>query len=497
MIRLLTKILFTAAFVVTANTACKKKPEEQNSLPAITHFLIEKEKNEWLAEDIMFEIKGDSILATAPNIYRKTLIPTFATTATNVTVGGEAQNSGTSANDFSEVVTYTVASSQGMQKNYFVKINWSRRDSVPHIYINTQGNVSITSKDTYVNATILIDGKEEYPDYSGTTQIRGRGNSTWSFPKKPYRLKLTTKSELFGLSAERDWVLLANYLDPTLLLNAVAMQIGKHLQIPYVNNIIPVNVTLNGNYIGAYNFTEQVEVEDNRVNVGDNGLLLELDTNYDEDYKFFSTSYSLPVMLKYPDLDNSNQLTPIAQQFNQMESLVADAAFPNNNYKDFIDIESVANFLLVNFLTDNQEPNHPKSTYIHKLPAGKFTMGPIWDFDWAYGYEGNYVHFANATTPYFWTTRNPVPAGTRFFMQFFKDPQFVTLLKQKWTTYKTTHFPALLKFVDETASYIESSKNADRLVWGTGNAVFMNDITRLKNWLNSRAAFLDTYLQNF
>ncbi len=496
MIRLSTTLICSIFFLTIINTGCKKKTEETNTIPTITHFVIEKEKNEFLSENIQFVVKGGSILATALNIYRKTLIPTFTTTASSVTVAGELQNSGTSAIDFTSIVTYTVTSSQGSQKNYFVKINWVKGGNLPHIYINTQDNTPITSKKSYVNATIAIDGKGEYADYNGTTQIRGRGNSTWSLPKKPYRLKLTTKAELFGLSAERDWVLLANYLDPTLMLNTVAMKIGQQLEIPYTNNMIPVDVTLNGNYVGSYNFTEQIEVEDNRVNVGKNGLLLELDTNFDEDYKFYSQNYSLPVMLKYPDLDNNDQLTPIAQQFNQLESLIADATFPNNNYKELIDVESVADFLIVQFLTDNQESNHPKSTYINKTATGKYRMGPLWDYDWAYGYESGMVHFQSATLPYFWGQHyRPNTAGTKFFKRFMDDPTFVTVIKQKWTNYKANHFANLISFIDTRAKELELSKASDRVVWGTGDPIFKNDVNRLKNWLAARVAYIDTYLQ--
>ena len=78
----------------------------------------------------------------------------------------------------------------------------------------------IDSKDNYINATITIEGNDWGEDYTGTTRIRGRGNSTWGMPKKPYRLKLDESTSILGLLPEKDWVLLANYIDPTLMLNS-------------------------------------------------------------------------------------------------------------------------------------------------------------------------------------------------------------------------------------------------------------------------------------
>lgn len=94
----------------------------------------------------------------------------------------------------------------------------------------------------------MIEANGWGDDYEGTTQIRGRGNSTWEMPKKPYRLKLDKKSVILGLGEERDWILLANYIDPTLMLNAVAFKIGQLLELPFTNHAIPVDLYLNGEY---------------------------------------------------------------------------------------------------------------------------------------------------------------------------------------------------------------------------------------------------------
>jgi hypothetical protein len=365
--------------------------------------------------------------------------------------------------------------------------------TLPHITIKTSGNAPIKSTQNYVSATISINGQKKYSDYSGTAQIRGRGNLTWSFPKKPYRFKLDTKDSLFGLAAEKDWVLLANYLDGLHILNAVAMKIGKLMNMPFTNNIIPVEVTLNGSYQGAYMLTEQIEVKKNRVNIGDNGLLLLMDINYDEPWKFKSAAFQLPMMVKHPELTSQTEVAPIQEQFNVLDSLVARSDFPNNNYLDYFDAEAMANYLIVYMLTANEEINHPKSTYIYKTKTGKFTMGPIWDFDWAYGYEKSLVYFSSFNKPMFWSSYS---VGEKFFSRFLLDPKIKTLVKKQWTGFKTNKFNELLTFVDEYSSLIEGARGRDYQIWRRGNFDFKGDVVTLKKWLQNRAGFMDTYIGN-
>ena len=175
-----------------------------------------------------------------------------------------------------------------------------------------------------------------------------------------------------------------------------------------------------------------------------------------------------------------------------MESLVARSDFPNNNYLDYLDTESVANYLLVYMLTDNEELNHPKSTYIHKTATGKWAMGPIWDFDWAYGFEGGQVYFVSANKSLFWSSA----VGTKFFSRFITDPRIKTLLKQKWADFKTNKFPEVLTFVDEHTKKIEGARNKDYEKWKRGNFNFKNDVANLKTWLQNRANYMTTFIGN-
>lgn len=364
---------------------------------------------------------------------------------------------------------------------------------LPQIMIDTEAGTPITSKTSYVTARISIDGGSNFANFSGKGQIRGRGNTTWLYPKKPYRIKLDSETSLLGLAAEKDWVLLANYLDGSHMLNAVAMKIGQLLEMPFTNHIIPVEVALNGKYQGCYMLTEQIEVKTNRVNIGKDGLLLLLDTNYDDEWKFRSSAFNLPVMIKNPELTNQSQVLPIKSQFEQLEALIARSDFPNNNYLDYFDADAMANYFIVYLLTCNEEINHPKSTYIYKSPTGKFTMGPIWDFDWAFSYEESRIHFKNPNRPLFW---NGSALGTKFFSRIISDPKIKERIKQKWMLFKENKFPELSIFVDEYSTKIAKARKKDYELWKRGNLDFSLEVTSLKQWLNNRSTYMNEYIKS-
>ncbi|HEY0892896.1 MAG TPA: CotH kinase family protein, partial [Cellvibrio sp.] len=105
-------------------------------------------------------------------------------------------------------------------------------DALPVLKITTDGGAPILSKETYVNGSFALTG-EGITAAEGALEIRGRGNSTWSWNKKPYRLKLANSTEMLGMPASKHWVLLANYADKTLMRNDVAFMLSRHLGMEY------------------------------------------------------------------------------------------------------------------------------------------------------------------------------------------------------------------------------------------------------------------------
>ena len=162
-----------------------------------------------------------------------------------------------------EVVVSDGASS-GIAKMYCSKL--------PVVYIDTEGGQAITSKEKYIDATIKLQGNAQYSDskvlYEGATEIRGRGNSTWAQPKKPYRLKLDKKTDAFGMGKSKHWVLLANYLDESLMRNTLAYNLSGSMGMEQMSTVW-VDVIMNGQYVGNYQFCENIRVDDTRVDIFD------------------------------------------------------------------------------------------------------------------------------------------------------------------------------------------------------------------------------------
>jgi len=311
---------------------------------------------------------------------------------------------------------------------------------------------------------------------------------------------LSSDESILGIPPGKKWVLLANYLDGTHLLNAVGMKIGKLLEMPYTNTIVPVEVSINNEYLGLFMLTEQVEVKTNRVDIGDDGILLNIDSSFDENWQFKSDFYKLPVTIKHPKTGDTDILINIKSQFETLEALVADDDFPNNQYLDYIDDVSIAKFLIVSMLTNNEQINYPRSTYIHKTSTGKFTMGPIWDFDWAFAYAFSHEHFSSFDRPLLWQNsieRRPYwpfssKPGTKFFSRLMSDPKIQTLMKEHWGDFKNNHLSELINYIDDYSDLIQGSKARDFALWRND----YKEASTLKLWIENRVLYMDDFISN-
>lgn len=374
-------------------------------------------------------------------------------------------------------------------------------------YIDLEPGDVIDSKDRYAKADVRIDGKGIFPDYEGTGGIRGRGNSTWQMPKKPYKLKLDSKESLMGLPAYKNWILLNSYLDGTLVLESIGYQMGHLLDIPFTNHVFPVELTLNGKYQGFYVFSEHKEVGEGRIDIGKDGWLLEMDVYYDEPLQFKSAKYNLPVMVKYPKHDKMSEsegqsvLAEIREDFEKLEALIYDSSFPDNDYLDYFDDRAFVDYMLVYMFTLNREINHPKSTYINKPAGGKYRMGIIWDFDWGYGYGGSESapHFSPESVEWPLLFNEKDFVGGTFFSRLMEDPHNQELFKERWNWFRTNKYQELLKYIDDWATRVESAYENDHKVWGQRSASgdFQEDYAKIKDWLNGRANYMDRYVSQF
>ena len=488
-------ILLISSFVLLS---CNKDDDDNyDPNKNITSFVFSAEINN-LKDDITGSINQNErtirieTLDWIENIEK--LKPTFVSQGT-VKIGNIEQVSSETENSFKQDVVYTITDQSGAALTYTVSLVSPQTSGLPVIIIDIEEDEEITEKkDEYNNANIkVIDENPEYC-FEKATGIRGRGNSTWGYPKKPWRLKFDKKTSMFGLGAEKSWVLLANYLDPTVLMNDIAFETGHRLGLEFTNHSIHVELFMNGTYRGNYQLTEQVQVNKNRVNIDeDEGFLLELDDYFDEEWKFYSDILKLPVMVKSPELTNEAGMGFIKKAVNDLENAMYANNFPNSGYRDLIDVESLINFMLVNDFVGNREIRHPKSLYMYrdKGAGSKIHLGPLWDFDWGFGYaEYGHIYFNNIEVLF--TPGKDEPAGYEFFSRFLDDPQFKAEYKARWNEIKTTQLSTLTQYIDNMSAKLEKSQYLNYKRWTNYQQLeFKDEINKMKNWIVQRINILD------
>lgn len=374
-------------------------------------------------------------------------------------------------------------------------IQYAFGTNVPTLRIDTEEFVEeITSKKDYLKATFNADCMGRYDDVRDVAvNIRGRGNSTWSYPKKPYRLKFDKKISLFGLPKAKSYALIANHIDNTQMRNAVAFRVAQLLDMPFTNHSIPVNVVFNGLYKGSYQLTEKIGINGGSVDIDETeGILWEIDTAYDEDFKFESPVYKMKVMVKDPDFfeleeDDStitaeNRFEIWKSDFVRMEKSVVEG-----NWFEEIDLDSMVDYILVYLFTGNREISWPKSTYLYKERIGeKYKMGPVWDFDWGF-------NFINPPDRFLLES---FYVGMNFFFDVVKTPQFKKAFESRWDYFKANIYPQVMAYIDYYAAMVRVSALQNGELWPLSRNIYTTEcfdasVEEMKEWIRKRMDYID------
>lgn len=386
--------------------------------------------------------------------------------------------------------------------------------------ITTENGVGIQDKENWINCHISIDGKGEYSNYSGMGRIKGRGNSSWLYyKKKPYKFKLDSKSKLLGMDKAKDWNLLSNYRDVTDMMNVFAFETARWMGMPFTNHTRFVEVFLNGDYVGVYQLTEKVELGSNRVAIDeDEGVLLSFDKDDGPELSpgatdnFWSEVYGLPMCVKEPEDLPQEQMDAIKADF-----AVLERAVKARNYEavsELMDIPSFIGILQLHEFLYNVEIDAPRSLYMYKDKGGKYTFGPVWDWDAAYDFDWNnwtenHTYFTNYRELIYGT--DPVKATganyqiNKFFRDMFGDATFVAQYKQAWQNVSPEIYS---RNWEEIQKYIaEMEKGAyvrDVVRWPLkypsrprSNYVVKDEIQKMSNWLQNRKNYLDGVIAGY
>ncbi|WP_277185536.1 CotH kinase family protein [Caballeronia sp. BR00000012568055] len=371
--------------------------------------------------------------------------------------------------------------------------------------VDTDGKTPIVVKSTYLGADLGLTGADGIEPFSSRMTIKGHGNSTWTQEKKPYRLKLESKASLLGMPQDRNWILLANYFDKTLLRNRAALELGQRFGMAWTPRAQPLELTLNGEYRGVYDLVESIRVSKNRVNIADSdettspkktGFIVEINARMDEAV-CWHTTHGLPMCIDTPDPASDAQAAYIKDYVQKAEdALFSDnATDPATGYEQYFDVPTLIDWFLVNEIFKNQDAKSFASIYLYKDAGDKLKFGPLWDFDLA---AGN-VNYSDAQYPEGWW----VADGVWISRMKQIDPTFEARVRARWNELKTSQIDTLPDFIESRAQALIANGAARRnftrwkemAVQTWPNAViagsYRGEVDYLKGWLVKRIAWMD------
>jgi len=173
----------------------------------ITKFEFLKSGNPKLTWDSYATIENGVIHGRLPwGVDMTNLVASFDHTGASVRSNNQAQISGETSNDFSTLQIYEVSTNDSQTGRYEVDMTYFT--GLPIIYLQTDNNDPIDSKESYFTGSISMEGGRYFDDMNSTgMKIRGRGNSTWGIhPKKPFQLKFSDKTSMLGMPEDKKWI---------------------------------------------------------------------------------------------------------------------------------------------------------------------------------------------------------------------------------------------------------------------------------------------------
>ena len=347
---------------------------------------------------------------------------------------------------------------------------------IPELHINTLQEAAIDSDETYTQGLIDLYTFGLYPDLQddfieALAGIRLRGNSTLDMDKKSYKIKFDAKREMFTNYAEKDWVLLANFADQSLIRTYLAHHLSQDLGMEFSPIAVFVDVYINGLYQGNYMLTDQVEATNDRVDIEEGssdlntGYLLEWDNRlYDDTIDHSDTNYffirGLPFVIKTPDWEDQEYSI---NQYYFIEDYMLTLYLTLENgedYSNLIDEASFIDWFIINELLKNVDAGF-SSIYFYKDRDQPLKMGPVWDFDLSLGNAGHLEE--NLRQPLGWYTSREEKNKLFFFLMQYES--FRTNLKARWNEVYEDHIVTLLDEIHKQTDYMAKSVHMNFERW--------------------------------
>lgn len=376
--------------------------------------------------------------------------------------------------------------------------------TLPVLYIETENRQPVTSKTEYVDAGYWLDpsGKDGVEPLGSRSeplpmQIRGRGHSSWNGVKKPYKIKLGKKTSVMGMPKNKHWAL----LKPTES-TVAGLQLGRLMGMAWTPDFRPVEVVLNGDYIGLYFLTETIRIDGNRVNIYEQpdgetnpelikgGWLVEVD-NYRDDCQITipeNSKWNLTLRYHSPEDLSRAQLKWLTDEFKAINAAIYSADKTSAEWEKYIDVESMARFFILQEVMDNPDGFHG-SFYLHKDLAdnAKWIAGPVWDL----------TCYDRVKTDY--TFRMKVHYGftPHWIGELIRYESFCKAVESAWRELYPDRISEIFSYIDATVPPLGEAWRNDDARWdGDPSQSAAWRAEKIKNALDRNIQWFNAHLPN-
>ena len=353
-------------------------------------------------------------------------------------IGDVALKSGDNCSAFSlnQKYEYQLGRESGILKFY-------QSANMPTLYIETASgsmDAIYADKEHEEIASITLyspTGEIEYADRS--CLLKGRGNSTWRVPKKPFLLRLSDAAGLLGMAEDTDWVLLANSHDESNLHNKLLLDLADRVCEEWTPRCEYIDIYLNGQYNGLYLLTEKVESGKNRldIDIGAGDFLCTVDFAIRTEIleNPFLTKIGRTIAICEPGILSAEAKERIIDLVNQQEEILLSQM--DLTQSQLVDIDSWIRKYLMDEIAGNLDSDMSSSYFYYS--DGVFHGGPVWDYDMAFGntiqthypkafIAKNYEKYGYLSSPYYNALFNNDSCTQRMAELFERD--FLPVLNQ-------------------------------------------------------------------
>lgn len=357
--------------------------------------------------------------------------------------------------------------------------------NLPIVVINTINNAPIVD-DPKVgahmgiisNANGINNITDAYNDYDGLIGIELHGNSTQGFSKKPYTLETrdalgnNLDASLLGMSADNDWILLASYIDRTLIRDPLAHYISQSAG-EWSSHSRYCELMVNGTYMGVYQLIEKIKRVKNRLNLSkltaQDVAGEDLTGGYIYEVSGFTTGpgdFGQNRSIHYPKADEitAAQLSYIRKYDSDFRNLMLTAAFndPEDGYEKYINVNTFVDELIAQEAMRNSDA-YGWSAYFHKDRSDKLNAGPAWDFDQSSG-NSTYKNGASTSGWIFMQNDGYIPV---FWQKLWSDPRFKYRVKLRWQELRADKLStgSIHRYIDSCAVYLNQAQQRNFTAW--------------------------------